>query len=68
MSLPEIAVSNQIKNMRKETVGEQDMQAVASKKEKQERYISYLKERYVRYLRSEQERCFSAKRLGLNEC
>ena len=44
------------------------MLAIASKKEKQERYISYLKERYVRYLLSERERCFSAKRLGLKEC
>jgi len=44
------------------------MLAATSKKEKQERYIKYLKERYIKYLRVEGERCSSAKRLGLKEC
>ena len=44
------------------------MLAATSKKEKKERYIKYLKEKYIRYLLRQQEKCFSAKRLGLKEC
>ncbi len=44
------------------------MSAIIGKKEKQKRYITYLKEKYIRYLKRKEERCRPAMRLGLKEC